>query len=127
MSLALRGLHDHEVIARAKPKATVDPEHEKRWKLEEEKRQKAETELQRLKEELARKVVEPPALAKPPKPRIATIYRGLHNIQRVRTDRSAVMEEESSDAPLSLEAADNRNPPFPRTSPIVAAGNEREP
>ena len=60
---------------KAEPK--VDPEAEKRWKLAEEARQKLESDLRLLKEELARKPAEPKAPAPRPAPRIATIYRGI--------------------------------------------------
>ena len=46
LSLSLRGVNDHEMLAqpkKAEPK--VDPEAEKRWKLSEEARQKLETDL----------------------------------------------------------------------------------
>jgi hypothetical protein len=88
----LRGVNDHEKIARkAEPK--VDTEAEKRWKLSEEARQKLEADLAALKEELAKKPAQQPRVIVPrPSPRIATVYRGLHNIQQVRLDLPGVTE-----------------------------------
>jgi pilus assembly protein CpaB len=86
LSLSLRGVNDHELIAPRKPQPQTDPEAEKRWKLAEEARHKAEHDLRLLQEELARKPAEIKAPAAPPAPRIATIYRGIHNIERVRLD-----------------------------------------
>jgi pilus assembly protein CpaB len=95
LSLSLRGVNDHERVKRAKEQPTVDPEAEKRWKLAEAARAKLEEDLRHLKEELARKPAEvkvPAAPPAPPPPRIATIYRGLHNVERVRLDLSGVTE-----------------------------------
>ena len=77
-------------LKKAEPK--VDSEAEKRWKLSEEARQKLETDLRLLKEELARKPAEAKVAVPRPSPRIATVYRGLHNIQRVRLDHPGVSE-----------------------------------
>ena len=67
LSLALRGVNDHDVLARQPPKETIDPEHEKRpetggrkatkleeelLKLEEEKRTKIEEELRQMRRKL---------------------------------------------------------------------------
>jgi pilus assembly protein CpaB len=92
LSLSLRGVNDHEKIAhKAEPK--VDTEAEKRWKLSEEARQKLEADLAALKEELARKPAQRFTVVAPrPSPRIATVYRGLHNIQQVRLDLPGVTE-----------------------------------
>jgi pilus assembly protein CpaB len=95
LSLALRGVNDHDVVARPKPKPTVDPEAEKRWKLEGEKRQRLERELRELKQELARKQAEPAPPAPRPASRIAAIYRGAQNVQRVRVDSAGVSELEA--------------------------------
>jgi pilus assembly protein CpaB len=75
LSLALRGINDHDLVSRQVTKPAVDPEHEKRLKLEEQKRLKLEEELRNLKEALAKK----PAPPKPPAikaPRLCRIYRG---------------------------------------------------
>ena len=81
LSLALRGVNDHAIVAKAPQKKPVDVEMEKRMKLEEEKRLKLEGDLQKLKEELARRdaapppVVEKPAAPPPPPPtRFVAIY-----------------------------------------------------
>ncbi len=92
LSLSLRGVNDHELITPRKPRPETDPEAEKRWKLAEEARQKAENELRLMQEELARKPAEIKAPAAPPAPRIATIYRGIHNIERVRLDSPGTSE-----------------------------------
>jgi pilus assembly protein CpaB len=92
LSLSLRGVNDHELITPRKVQPQTDPEAEKRWKLAEEARQKAENDLRLLQEELARKPAETKAPAAPPAPRIATIYRGIHNIERVRLDFPGVTE-----------------------------------
>jgi pilus assembly protein CpaB len=102
LSLSLRGVNDHERVARLKkPEPKVDSEAEKRWKLSEEARQKLETDLRLLKEELARKPAETKVSLPRRTPRIATVYRGLHNIQRVRLDHADVTE--LSSAELSLD------------------------
>jgi pilus assembly protein CpaB len=93
LSLSLRGVNDHEKIAVQKAEPKVDTEAEKRWKLAEEARQKLEADLAALKEELARKPAEQPRVIPPrPLPRIATVYRGLHNMQQVRLDLAGVSE-----------------------------------
>jgi pilus assembly protein CpaB len=108
LSLALRGVNDHEVVARPKPKPAVDDAAEQRRKLEEQRRTQLEQELRQVKEALgqvkealAKKAAEPPpppAPAPPPPPaprampRYATIYRGIDQVQRVRTDVAAVAE-----------------------------------
>jgi pilus assembly protein CpaB len=127
LSLSLRGLHDHNLVDQTKPKPAIDPEHERRWKLEEQKRQRVELELQRLKAELAKKVVEPPPPKRRAIARIATIYRGLHNLQRVRTDLPAVSELEVADEASAPEALGDRASSVAQQSPVVADGNERKP
>jgi pilus assembly protein CpaB len=97
LSLALRGVNDHDVMSRPKPKPTIDPEQEKRLKLEQAKRAKLERDLQDLKKQLARQPAVP--LAPKPRPaRIVTIYRGMREIQRVRTDMAGVSELEPAAA-----------------------------
>jgi pilus assembly protein CpaB len=101
LSLSLRGVNDHEHVAQPKKvEPKVDPEAEKRWKLSEEARHKLENDLRLLKDELARKPVEAKASTPRLSPRIATVYRGLHNIQRVRLDHGD--ESELSSAELSV-------------------------
>ena len=48
LSLSLRGVNDHEVVARHEPKPAAEPP-DPRWKLEAEKREKLERELAELK------------------------------------------------------------------------------
>ncbi len=98
LSLSLRGVNDHERVARLKKsEPKVDSEAEKRWKLSEEARQKLETDLRLLKEELARKPAEAKVSLPRHSPRIATVYRGLHNVQRVRLDHADVTELSSAE------------------------------
>jgi len=100
LSLALRGVNDHDLVSRPPSKPAVDPEHEKRLKLELEQRSKLEEELRRLREALAaKKAPEPPPPAEKPRkpPRMATIYRGTQTPQRIRTDQTAVAELEPAD------------------------------
>ena len=101
LSLALRGVNDHDVVVRQSARPVIDPEHEKRLKLEEAKRQKLEEELRQLKESLARKAPEPPRPAQSKPPRIATIYRGARNTERIRLDRVATAELDQSE-PLAF-------------------------
>ena len=86
LSLSLRGVNDHALVEQKKAEAKVDEAAEKKWKLAEEARQKLESDLRLLREELDRKAAEPRPPAPRPVARIATIYRGLHNIERVRLD-----------------------------------------
>jgi len=62
LSLALRGVNDHEVVAKTKPKsqAEADDPAEARWKVEQEKRRKLEREVESLKASLAAKAAAPP-------------------------------------------------------------------
>src|SRR5262249_31003536 len=93
LSLALRGVNDHDVVARPKPKpkpqvAAVDPA-EARWKAEEEKRQKLERQIEELKASLAAKAAAPPPAPTPPPPpapppaRYATIHPRAHKVHRM--------------------------------------------
>jgi hypothetical protein len=128
LSLSLRGVNDHDVVARREPRPATDSEHEKRLKLEQSKRAQLERELQQLKEDLAKKLV---ALAPAPKPtravRIATIYRGIHNAQRIRTDQAAVAELEPSDPPPFPEGTASQAQVGSSTAPTIAAGNQSFP
>ncbi len=120
LSLALRGVNDHEVVARRPPKAhdrsrtrkAIEAGGRKAIKLEEELRNIKETLAKETlarealaKEALAMKTA-PPVVTKPSRPpRIATIYRGIQNTQRVRTDQPAVAQ---------LEPRSPRAPCIPR-------------
>jgi pilus assembly protein CpaB len=111
LALSLRGVNDHEVVTRPKPKPQVDEAAEKRRKLEEERRirleeerhARLEQELRQLREALAKRAAEPPPAPQPPPPqppppaprptpRYATIYRGIDQVRRVRIDATAVTE-----------------------------------
>ncbi len=101
LSLSLRGVNDHEVVARHEPKPAAEPP-DPRWKLEAEKREKLERELAELKasgeqrrQELERKLAElkaslaakaaAPAPAPAPAPvrkRVCYIYRGVPKSDR---------------------------------------------
>ena len=78
LNLSLRGVNDHEVVAR--PKAKPEPTDE-----EKARRVKLEKELEEVKQALARKLAEPPppppapklVLAKPAEPHYVRIYRPL--------------------------------------------------
>lgn len=96
-------------------------------KLEEERRQKVEMELQRLKEEFAKRVVEPPAPKPRPRPRIATVYLGIRNPHTVNTDRAGTFELDVSDRAAALDGLDGRARPFGQSNPLVAAGDEKDP
>jgi hypothetical protein len=89
LSLALRGVNDHELISRQSRNPVINPEHEQQLKEEEAKRQKLEEEVRQLKETLARQASEQ---TQKKAPRIATIYRGIQNPQRIHTDRIATAE-----------------------------------
>jgi pilus assembly protein CpaB len=93
LSLALRGVNDHDVVSREPNKPATDPEHEQQLKLAEEKRVKLEEELRQLKMALARKVDPSGGQSQKP-PRIATIYRGAQKSERIRTDLASTAELE---------------------------------
>jgi pilus assembly protein CpaB len=96
LSLALRGVNDHEVVARPEPKPTAAETPDPRWKLEEEKRQKLERELAEVKAALAAKAAAPPPAPAPapvpvrPQARYVAIYRGgpreQGHFERIRID-----------------------------------------
>ena len=109
LSLSLRGVNDHDVVSRPKPKPQVDEaaekrrrlEEERRTRLEEERHARLEQELRQLKEALAKRAAEPPPAPQPPPPpppaprvvpRYATIYRGIDQVRRIRIDGTAVSE-----------------------------------
>jgi pilus assembly protein CpaB len=145
LSLALRGVNDHDVIARQPPKPTIDPEHEKRLKQEEEKRAKLEEELRNIKETLAKEALAREALAREAlarealakktaqtlvakrSPRITTIYRGIQNRERVRTDQPAVAELEPPEPPAFPEGTASRAEGDARAAQVASAGSQREP
>jgi pilus assembly protein CpaB len=106
LSLALRGVNDHEVVERPKPKANEEDEEAKahRLKLEEEAkahRLKLDKEVADLKLALQKKMAEtpppppppPPVVPpKPPAPRYVAIYRGIDNMMRISVHDSSVTE-----------------------------------
>ena len=89
LSLSLRGVNDHDLVARPKPQPRPVEAPEPRWKIEEEKRQKLERELAELKAALAAAKAAPapaPAPAPPPaRPRLryVAIYRGTAGTDRM--------------------------------------------
>jgi pilus assembly protein CpaB len=116
LSLALRGVNDHAIVVKAKPK--IDPEQEARFKLESEKRQRLERELADLKVALARQTEQKKAAERPrPKPRsaptvkYAAVYRGLGNMARI----SLVQPARTELAPDTVVAVDKPSAPPPGT------------
>jgi pilus assembly protein CpaB len=90
LSLSLRGVNDHAMVEAKKAEPRIDPEALQRLKVAEDARQKAESDLQVLKEELARKRAEPKAAPPRAAPRTATIYRGINNRTTVVLDEPGV-------------------------------------
>jgi pilus assembly protein CpaB len=93
LSLALRGVNDHDVVDRPKPQAAPSEAEDPRWKVAEENRVKLERELADLKASLAAKAAAPaPAPAPPPPPparpptRHVHIYRGGRTPDRIPLD-----------------------------------------
>ena len=143
LSLALRGVNDHDVLARQPPKETTDPErekvlrlenekllkleHEKLLKLEEEKRTKIEEELRQTKETLAKKTALPVVMKPIRAPRIVTIYRGIQNAQRVRTDQSAVTQLEPPEPPAFPEGTASGAPADTSGARVASSGSQSEP
>jgi len=133
LALSLRGVNDHDHVATVKPTPTIDPDQEKRWKLAEEKRLNLEQEMLELKQQLARKaaVPVPVAVPAPPTPRpttrIATIYRGIHNVERVRTDVAGVSELESVERLALPDGVMNPGQTGFRPTQVTSTGDEQEP
>ena len=127
LSLTLRGVNDHDVVVRPAARPVIDPEHEKRLKLEEAKRQKLEEELRQLKESLAKKAPEPPRPAPSKPPRIATIYRGTRNSERIRLDRVATAELDQSEPLAFPEGTAQRTQEASSGPKVASASGESEP
>jgi pilus assembly protein CpaB len=128
LALALRGVNDHNLLTRQAAKPVIDPEHEKQLKLEEEKRLKLEEELRNLKDALAKKPPPPPPPPVVPKaPRIATIYRGLQNAQRIRIDRNATAELEPNASPAFPDGTASLAQDGSGESKVVSTGNQTGP
>jgi pilus assembly protein CpaB len=127
LSLALRGVNDHDIVTYKAPKPQIDPEHEKRLKLEESKRLKLEEELQQLKDALAKKPPEPPRPEPRKEPRIATIYRGIHNAQRIRIDRTATAELDPQALNAFPDSTASQAPEDSGDPKVAAAGNQTQP
>jgi len=127
LALSLRGVNDHDHVTPLKPMPTIDPEQEKRWKLAEEKRLDLERELQDLRQQLTRKVAEPAAPKPQPAMRIAFIYRGIHNVERVRTDVGGVSELESLERLALPDAVSTRAQTGFRPTQVAATGDELDP
>ncbi len=114
LSLSLRGVNDHEVVAAPKPKL-VPPKpsaDEARWKAAEENRARLERELDELKSTLAARVVAPPPppeTAPPPKKakvRHVHIYRGGHQPTRIVMDGSITPDPTDSQLPEAIPSTD---------------------
>jgi pilus assembly protein CpaB len=135
LSLALRGVNDHNLLARVPPKETTNPEtekllkleHEKLLKLEEEKRTKIEEELRQMKVTLAKKTALPVVMKPSRVPRIVTIYRGIQNAQRIRTDQPAVAELQPPDPPAFPEGTASRSPADTTAAQVASSDKELEP
>jgi hypothetical protein len=143
LSLALRGVNDHNLLARVPPKETTNPEqekllrleqekllrleHEKLLRLEEEKRTKIEEELRQMKVTLAKKTALPVVMKPSRVPRIVTIYRGIQNAQRIRTDQPAVAELQPPDQPAFPEGTASRSPADTTAAQVASSDRELEP
>jgi pilus assembly protein CpaB len=143
LSLALRGVNDHNLLARVPPKETTNPEqekllrlehekllrleHEKLLRLEEEKRTKIEEELRQMKVTLAKKTALPVVMKPSRVPRIVTIYRGIQNAQRIRTDQPAVAELQPPDPPAFPEGTASRSPADTTAAQVASSDRELEP
>ncbi len=90
-------MNDHELVSRPAASPPIDPEHEKRLKLEETKRLKLEDELRQLKELLARKAPEPPRPAPSKPPRNCTIYHGHQKHETIVMNRARTTELDLSE------------------------------
>jgi pilus assembly protein CpaB len=123
LSLALRGVNDHDVVARAPSSPAVDPEHDRQQKLAEENRLKLEEELRQLKQALAKKTAEP--AGKPP--RIATIYRGAQKAERIRTDLTSTAELDPVDSSAFPDATTTENQVAASTTRVAAARDQTRP
>ncbi len=110
LSLSLRGVNDHELVARPIPKTQDADSLEKRWKGEEERRKQLEKELAELKVALA-KLSERPARPPTVTPRFTTVYRGIDSIRRIRIDQAAVTElAQRPEATAKPESRDRQVP-----------------
>jgi pilus assembly protein CpaB len=117
LSLALRGVNDHDVVARPVGDSAV----EKRLKHDQEQRSKLEDELRRLRNELARKSVDPAPKRVSKPPRLATIYRGVQKVERIRTDRASTAELEPLEASAFPEGTALESPVLSASSRLDAA------
>jgi pilus assembly protein CpaB len=122
LSLALRGVNDHVVSPRTDAKSKVQTELEQRLKEQEEKRVKLERDLKQVQDELARRKEEPlppkpaPPPAPPPPPplpppaRYLAVYRGIHNLERIRTNYSSGEDVEQTTDQIVALPEDPSNP-----------------
>jgi pilus assembly protein CpaB len=120
LALSLRGVNDHEVVARPAPKGGPG-EAESRLLREEEMRKKLEQELGELKATLAARAATPTAATRETA-RHVTIYRGINRIERVRLDGKATTET-NENSTARLAAIDQFGlPAKPPTSRALAGG-----
>lgn len=127
LSLALRGVNDHEVVSRPAAKPAIDPEHEKRLKHEEATRLRLEDELRQLKQLLANKTPEPPRPAPRKPPRMCTVYHGPQKHETIVIDRARTTELDLSE-PLAFPEGTARRAQDGSSEPEVAlAGGQPRP
>jgi pilus assembly protein CpaB len=136
LSLALRGVNDHDVVPRLVKKSSIETELEKRLKDQEEKRLKLERDFQHAQEELARRLEQPvppkplppPApLRVPPPAKYVAIYRGIRNVERIQTDFTSGDEFEPSLGVVATPEAPSSPPPLgTKVAKQVASTDEHE-
>jgi hypothetical protein len=132
LALSLRGVNDNEVVKRTpEAKTDVPVEPDPRWKIEEEKRQKLEEQMNQLRELVAKKVAETPQpsplkLVKTPAvrpPKVLYVYRAAQNSpQRIKMDDPGVTTLRGPLPPGADLSAAKSAPPFgidamPETEP----------
>ncbi len=138
LSLALRGVNDNGVVAKPAPfKPAVDPEHERKLKVAEDRGKELEHELELLKEAIAKKEAEAKAalakavLAKStarPTSRVVAVYRGMGNVQRVSLEKPGVSElAPKGDQVASATPAQPPKNLEPTANQDLAAGDDEAP
>ena len=99
LALALRGVNDHDLVSRPAAKPAIDPEARETAEARGGEAVQARRGTAAIEGALlAKKPAEPPRRQPTQStPRIATIYRGIHNAQRIRTDQTATAELEPAE------------------------------